>query len=112
MGTALSVSENLGAELLALPTIIPYDTEAVLLSAKGKKLIVTIEDATKTGGIGSLTATALCENGVGVPILICAFPDEPIIHGAITDLDKHYGMDQESIIKRIEEKLDGRKTET
>ncbi len=112
LSTAYSVAEHFDAELLALPTILPYDSQAVLSAAKDKKLVVTIEDAIKTGGIGSLTATALCESGFPVPMLICAFPDEPIIHGSTADLDKHYNMDKDSIIKRIEEKLNGRKAET
>lgn len=110
--TASFVAEKLNCELLALTTIVPYDNASVLSAAKGKRLVVTIEDATKTGGIGSLTATVLCEGGCPVPMLICAFPDEPIIHGNINELDKHYNMDKDSIIKRIEEKINGRKTET
>lgn len=105
--TAMDVAERFDAHVIALPTIVPYDSDGVINAAKGKKLVVTIEDATKTGGIGSLTATALCENGVSVPMLICAFPDVPIIHGTTYDLDKHYGMDADSIIKRIEDKING-----
>lgn len=105
--TAQAVADKLDAKLVALPTIVPFNAKEVCEYAKGAKLVVTIEDAIKTGGIGSLTATALCENGTGVPMLICAFPDEPIIHGSPDELDKHYKMDAESIIKRIEEKLNG-----
>lgn len=112
LNTAAAAAQHFDAELLALPTVIPFDKDAVLSASKGKKLIVTIEDATKTGGIGSLTATAICESDSPLPMLICAFPDEPIIHGTTSDLDKHYNMDKDSIIKRIEEKLNGRKTET
>ena len=75
--------------------------------AKDAKLVVTIEDAAKTGGIGSLTASCLCEYGFPRDMLICAFPDEPITHGSIDELDKFYKMDSSSIIKRIEDKLNG-----
>lgn len=105
MTTANTVAEKLGAELYALPTIIPYDKDSIIKASYGKRLVVTIEDATKTGGIGSLTASVLCESTNPVPMLICAFPDEPIIHGSTAELDKHYQMDADSIIKRIEERL-------
>lgn len=105
--TAAEVADRLGACLTALPTVIPFDFASVTASARGKKLVVTIEDGTKTGGIGSLTAAALCENACPVPMLICAFPDEPIVHGSVGELDKHYKMDADSIIERIEEKLNG-----
>lgn len=107
MTTANTVAEKLGAELYSLPTIIPYDKDSIIKASYRKRLVVTIEDATKTGGIGSLTASVLCESTSPVPMLICAFPDEPIIHGSTAELDKHYQMDAVSIIKRIEERLNG-----
>lgn len=103
--TAQKAADATGAQLFAMPTIKPFCTEAVCENAKGKKLVVTIEDAAITGGIGSLTAAALCEAGTGVPLLRCAFPDTPVTHGSIAELDKLYGLDAESIIKKIKEKV-------
>ncbi len=105
--TAKSVANHFGAELIALPTIVPLDTETITKHAAGKRLVVTIEDAARTGGIGSLCAAVLCEGSTPVPMLICAFPDVPITHGTVSELDKYYCMDKDSIIKRIEEKLNG-----
>lgn len=105
--TAKAVSEHFGAKLAALPTIIPFPAAEICVLAKDARLVVTIEDATKTGGIGSLTADALCEGGVPREMLVCAFPDEPITHGSVGELDKFYGMDSSSIINRIEEKING-----
>lgn len=105
--TAKAVAEKFNAKLVALPTIVPFNTEEVCEHAKRAKLVVTIEDAVKTGGIGTHTATALCEGDILVPMLICAFPDQPITHGKPDELDKYYSMDASSIIKRIEEKLNG-----
>lgn len=105
--TAKAVSEQLDATLVALPTIVPLNKEEILEYTKDAKLVVTIEDGTKTGGMGSLIASANSESNHPVPMLICAFPDVPITHGTVAELDKHYGMDAESIIKRIEEKLNG-----
>ncbi len=109
MATASSVSEHFDSALLAVPTIKPLDEDTILNIANNKKLIVTIEDATKISGLGSLVATTLAENGVSSPLLICAFPDTPIVSGSTEDLDKHYSMDVDSIIRRIEEKLDDTK---
>ena len=105
--TAKSVCQHFGASLAALPTILPYPKAEICDLAKDAKLVVTIEDAAKTGGIGSLTASCLCEYGFPRDMLICAFPDEPITHGSIDELDKFYKMDSSSIIKRIEDKLNG-----
>ena len=105
--TAKKVAEHFGAACVSLPQIVPYPKEKICELAKNVRLVVTIEDATKTGGIGSLTATALCEGGTPKDMLICAFPDEPITHGTTAELDKLYKMDVSSVIKRIEDKLNG-----
>ena len=107
MKTASEVSEKLNATLVNLPTIFPLDSKAILDIAKGKKLIVTIEDSVKIGGMGQLIGMMLLENDINVPFIPCAFPNEPITHGTQSQLDKLYNMDTDSIIKRIEDKLNG-----
>ena len=107
MKTASEVADKLGATLLNMPTIFPFDEKSLQEIAKGKRLIVTIEDSVKTGGLGQLIGNVLIENGVIAPFLPCAFPNEPITHGSTSELDRLYKMDAESIIKRIEEKLNG-----
>jgi len=106
--TAKAVSEHFAAELLSIPTIKPLDFEAVISETKGKKLVVTIEDGTKIGGLGSIIGTCLAENGIFTKLLICAFPDTVITQGTTSELDRFYGMDKDSIIYRIEENLNGR----
>ncbi|MCR4718069.1 MAG: 1-deoxy-D-xylulose-5-phosphate synthase, partial [Firmicutes bacterium] len=110
--TAEAVAEHFGAQLISLATIKPLDTKTVIDNAKDKKLIVTIEDAAKSGGINAIISCAICENSINAPILPFAFPNAPIVHGTIDELDKFYGMDENSIIKRIEEHLNDFKTKT
>lgn len=105
--TAEIVAERLNAKIMYMPTIKPFPADEVIKNAAGKKIVVTIEDAVKTGGIGTMTAQVMAENGIPAKLLICAFPDEPITHGSVTELDKFYKMDADSIMKRIEEKLNG-----
>ncbi len=103
--TAKSVAEKLNAKLVALPTIFPLNKDEILEHTKNAELVVTIEDGVKTGGLGSLISTIISESETPKKMLICAFPDVPIIHGSTSELDKYYNMDEESILKRIEEKL-------
>lgn len=107
MKTAKEVAEKFGATLVGLPTLFPVNKEEILGYCENTKLIVTVEDGIKTGGLGSLIASINSESNKPVPMLICAFPDVPIIHGSVNELDKYYKMDAESIIGRIEEKLNG-----
>lgn len=103
--TAKAVAEKLNAKLIALPTIFPVNCDEILKHTRAARLVVTIEDGIKTGGLGSLIATTISESENPKRTLICAFPDVPIIHGTVSELDKYYEMDEESIIKRIEERL-------
>lgn len=105
--TAKAVAEHFGATCVALPTILPYPVDEICDLARSAKLVVTIEDAVKTGGIGASTASALCQSDTPKNMLLCAFPDEPITHGSVNELDKFYKMDAHSIIERIEDKLNG-----
>lgn len=89
-------------EILALPTIKPLDEAAVIASAMKTKHVITIEDNVKTGGMGSMIATLLKEKQVDSKFRIFAFPDEPVTHGSIDELDKLYGLDAISIVSKIQ----------
>lgn len=89
-------------EILALPTIKPLDEAAVIASAMKTKHVITIEDNVKTGGMGSMIATLLKEKQVECKFRIFAFPDEPVTHGSIDELDKLYGLDAISIVSKIQ----------
>ncbi|MCR4693573.1 MAG: 1-deoxy-D-xylulose-5-phosphate synthase [Firmicutes bacterium] len=100
--TAQKVAEHFDAQLISLPTIRPLDKQAIIANLQGKKLAVTIEDAAKSGGINALISCTIAESGIQTPLLPFAFPDAPIVQGTVDELDKFYGMDESSIVKRIE----------
>lgn len=106
VGHALEVnhllkSYGIKCEIIALPTILPLDGEAVIASAKKCGRVITIEDNVRTGGIGSAVSSLLMENGVNAQFKIFAFPNEPIIHGSVGELDKKYGVDAKSIALEV-----------
>ena len=89
-------------EILALPTIKPLDEAAIIASAMKTGQVITIEDNVKTGGMGSMIATLLKEKHVECTFRIFAFPNEPVTHGSIDELDKLYGLDTISIVSKIQ----------
>lgn len=104
--TALILEKRgIKTKIVSLRTIVPFDTDTVIDAARGARCAVTLEDACIKGGIGSLTASALMENGVFVRFRAFAFPNEPIRHGSIPKLDKFYGMDSTSVADGIERLL-------
>lgn len=93
---------KISCEIIALPTIKPLDEAAVIASAMKTKNVVTIEDNVKIGGLGSMISSMLLEKGIECKMKIYAFPDTPITHGSVSELDKLYGLDAETIAKEIE----------
>ena len=87
--------------LVNLCVLKPLDIDFLVEHATGKKLIVTIEDNIKTGGIGQQIVASLCQRGVFVPCLIKAFENGSIPQGNIALLMKQYRMDEESILEEI-----------
>lgn len=61
-------AEGIHAEVVDMFTIKPLDVSLVLEEAKGKKLVVTIENHSIYGGLGSSVAEVLAEKAVGAPL--------------------------------------------
>ncbi len=111
--TAMAVSEILsekgvGVGVYVLPTIKPLDTKFVEENARGKKLMMTIEDGVMSGGFGAAVMTGLAAYKDMPELVIKAFPDKPVPHGTVAELDRLFQMDAESIAHFIEEKLNER----
>jgi 1-deoxy-D-xylulose-5-phosphate synthase len=79
----------------------PLDEE--ILHEVGKKFrrIITVEDGSITGGLGSATAEFMTGNGYTPEIRRIGIPDRFIGHGKIGELHRICGMDAESIAKTI-----------
>ena len=48
-------ADSVDVAVLHVPTIKPLDTEAILRAARTDRLVVTLENHTVIGGLGSLT---------------------------------------------------------
>ena len=92
---------DISCEIISLPTIKPLDEAAVIASAMKTKRVITIEDNVKISGMGSMVATLLSEKQVDCKFKIYAFPDMPITHGSINELDRLYGVDAETIANEV-----------
>ncbi len=108
-GRAKEVSDELKllgitATVLVLPTILPLDKELILENSL--PVTAVIEDHCKDCGIGSILAGVISENNIDTSLIRFGFPKEPIIHGSVLELDKHYRLDKESITAVIKEKIE------
>ncbi|MBP5184827.1 MAG: 1-deoxy-D-xylulose-5-phosphate synthase [Lachnospiraceae bacterium] len=84
----------------------PIDTKTIISVAAKKKVVVTVEENIKRGGIGEKIEAILAENNVKYgKLLNLALPDAPLKQGKVPELKKATGTDGESIANAIKELL-------
>lgn len=97
------MEQGISCEVIDMFTIKPLDRELILSEAIGKKKIVTIENHSITGGLGSSVAEVLAEEGVGVPLKRIGVNERFGQVGTPDFLQQEFGLDVESIKKQIME---------
>jgi transketolase len=97
MACQLLEQQGISAGVVSLHTIKPLDVEAVLATAKGAPYLITVEEHSIYGGLGSSVAALLMQAGVFPRLKIVGFPDEYTATGSQTELFKHYGISAEGL---------------
>ena len=77
----------------------PFDKETIMQNIKDKKTVVTIEDGTIIGGLGSKVEELIFENGFDINLEKFAYPDEFVKHGSTDEIEEKYGLDVGSIVQ-------------
>lgn len=100
---ALAASEimaktNTSAGVLHMPTVKPLDDDAVLALAAKVERLVTVEEHSRIGGLGSAVSELLTDNGVRTPLLRLALPDQfPEDYGSQEHLLEQAGLSPAAI---------------
>lgn len=105
--TALKVygilkKENINCKVVSMHTIKPIDRDTIIKYATETNVIVSIEEHSKIGGLGSHIADVITEEMLRVKLLKIALPDE-FIHtvGSQNYLKKLYELTPDQIAKKI-----------
>lgn len=109
--TGLEVSETLAAEkmlaadgidaeIINIHTIKPIDAELVVASAAKTGKVVTVEEHSIIGGLGSAVCEVLCEKAPA-KVLRIGVNDTFGESGPAPELIAKYGLDAESIYKKV-----------
>jgi len=77
-------------------TLKPFDREIVLKAAQETGRIITVEEHSIYGGLGSAVAEIVSQS-IPVPMRILGIPDENAITGTSQQIFKHYGIESEGI---------------
>ena len=81
----------------------PIDEQILDEVGKKFKKVITIENGTKEGGLGSAVLEWMNDHGYEVRVVRLGLPDKFVEHGKVCELQKIVGIDEQSIIKAIKE---------
>jgi transketolase len=101
---ALAAARTLGENGLAVtvinaPVIKPLDTGTILAAVRHSRIVLTAENHTVIGGLGSAVAEAMAEAGVAVPLRRVGIADVFAEPGSREFLFSRYGLDTQSIVR-------------
>ena len=90
----------------------PLDRDLILEHARGKALVVTVEESVVTGGFGSGVLEALAEAGLtdptlrSIPVRVVGLAAEHFVdHGSVSDLRKLVGLDVDGLARQMRDAL-------
>jgi len=86
------------ARVIDMHTLKPFDNDIVIKAALETGRIITVEEHSIFGGLGSSVAEVVSQN-CPVSIKILGIPDEFVVHGKPLEIFKYYGLDSEGIFK-------------
>ena len=93
-------SQGISTGALDMYCVKPLDHEGLLNAAKGKKLIVTVEEHAPFGGLGSMVAQVISANDPK-RVINLALPDSPVITGTSKEVFEYYGLTSSGIVKTV-----------
>ena len=93
-------ADGIDAKVINIHTIKPLDEELVVAAAKETGKVVTIEEHSVIGGLGSAVCDALCANHP-TPVYKIGINDTFGESGPAVELIKKYGLDAKSIYEKV-----------
>ena len=97
-------AEGISAEVINICTIKPLDEDLIVKSAKKTGKVVTVEEHSVIGGLGSAVCDCLCAK-LPVPVKKIGMQDVFGESGSAAALVQKYGLDAEGVYKSVKEFL-------
>ncbi len=93
-------AEGIDAEVINIHTIKPLDDELIVASAKKTGKVVTVEEHSIVGGLGSAVCDCLCEKA---PTPVCKIGINDVFgeSGPAVKLIEKYGLDSKGIYEKV-----------
>ncbi len=90
---------GLSCEVISTHSLRPFDEEALLSAARNARAVMTIEEHSIFGGLGSRCAALFLEHGLPLRFKITGIPDENTVSGSQEEIFHHYGLDPEGLAR-------------
>jgi transketolase len=97
----LLVEKGLSVGLINMRSLKPVDEAAIVRAAKSSRMLVTLEDHLKTGGLYSIVAEVLLTYGVTVRTLSLSLEERWFKPGLLTEVLEAEGFTPEKIAGKI-----------
>ena len=106
VGLALAAAQHLAADgievaVLDAAYLKPFDRDAIAEAARVTGALVTVEEHSEVGGLGSLVAEELGRQRLSCALSTLALPDEDLAVGLPADLHAHYQLTPDAVAGRV-----------
>jgi transketolase len=106
VATALASARRLhdvgvSCTVINAPVIKPFDAETVVEACRSAGVVISAENHSVIGGLGSAVAEALAEAGVGVPLRRVGISDVFAESGSRPYLFGKYGLSQQAVVDAV-----------
>ena len=98
-------SEGIGVRVINMPTVRPLDEKLILDTAKETGCLLTLEEGTVYGGLGSAVAELLAERGIALRFARMGLRGFAYGCGTQQDLREQYGLTAKHITNKIKKLL-------
>jgi 1-deoxy-D-xylulose-5-phosphate synthase len=102
----LASQQVIGVTVVDPRWVKPVDAELVALAAR-YRLVVTVEDGGRVGGVGAAFGQALDDAGIGVPVRNVGLAQEFLAPGARADILVAHGLAAQPLARHIVETMAG-----
>ena len=96
--------DGISCTVLDMYCVKPLDRDAVVKAAERSRLVVTVEEHSPYGGLGSMVAQTVSASHP-VKVINMSLPDAPVITGTSREVFDYYNLNAEGIRKTVIENL-------
>jgi transketolase len=100
-------ARGISTRVVDMHTISPIDVQEILAAADQCGAVVTVEEANRTGGLGSAVAEVLADHRRAIRFTRHGVPDEHVLIGPPAALYSHYRLDVPGIVDVVTNTLQG-----